>query len=65
MLAAFTFRSVRTALLVIVGLLIMWLTVSWVRKTARQEDEEEAPALERMTIYRSVEMTLYRSGEAA
>ncbi len=40
-LAAFTLRVVRTVLLVVVGLLIMGFTVSWLRK--RPEEDEEDP----------------------
>jgi signal peptidase I len=40
-LAVFTFRPVRTALLVIVALLILGVTISWLRKTPEDDDEEE------------------------
>jgi signal peptidase len=64
-LAAFTFRAVRTAVLALVALVIIWLTVSWLRKTPRQEDDEESAAGGQATLDRPAGMTLYQTGEAA
>ena len=62
-LAAFTLRAVRTAILVIVALVIVWLTASWLRKTPRHAEDEDAPHREPVVLYRSDGMTLYRTSE--
>ena len=64
-LAALTFRMVRTAVLMIVALVIIWLTVSWLLKTPRKAKDEDAQPSEQATLSRSDGMTLYRTGETA
>jgi signal peptidase I len=40
-LAAFTLRLVRTAVLGVVGLLILFMTIAWLRKPLREDEDED------------------------
>lgn len=70
-LAAFTMRVVRTVVLAVVGLLILAVTIMWLRSSSGDDDGEEAAGQtlsncapdKRMNVYPSGGMTVYQSGE--